>query len=157
MSNLNQFIGGGAITVIGRAANVVSLPNQTSSLLSGSMIGALSGVCVAGVLKTALNLTGAGTLDIFSIQSLDPTSRTLRVVITIDNQSVPVYDKTSPVISTANAGIVPVGITNYIIASGVCALMAEPMVFKSSCLVQFASSLSETDAVLINYQYRKTT
>lgn len=109
---------------------------------------ALSGAMTANTLKTLLSVTGAGTLNFAGIFANDATSRTMRVKVTIDGVVV-VDPGMSPSINVAGLGIVPVGALagyydgTYYRASAIPAKLS----FNSSLLVQYASSLSETDKI----------
>lgn len=112
----------------------------------------LSAALSAGVLSTALSISGSGSgyLDIFAATSVDATSRTHRVKITIDGTVV--FDATTAAVSQADGGIVPVG--NIVTSASTKTIMPFPMRFVSSCLVEYASSLGETAKTNYYYAYR---
>jgi hypothetical protein len=151
MSSLAQFGGGSRPPALlvqrNSAAGWAGVATVTSidSAAGAKLI--LSGALTANTLATALSVTGSGSLQYLSILSVDATSRTLRLVLTIDG--VVTYDFTSAAIAAANTGGVIVG-------SGLSTLSGslEDMRFNSSLLVQVASSLSETDKVQIGVRYR---
>lgn len=109
---------------------------------------ALSGAMTGNALKTLLSVTGAGALNFVGIFANDATSRTMRVKVTIDGVVV-VDPGMSPSINVAGLGIVPVGALagyydgTYNRASAIPAKLS----FNTSLLVQYASSLSETDKI----------
>lgn len=111
----------------------------------------LSGALTANTLKTMLNISGAGVLKACAVQALDATSRTLRLKITIDG--VAAFDPgASAANTTLNSAIVGVGgITTY--NSTTFMLAFERIPFNTSCLVEIASSLSETDKLALLYAY----
>lgn len=111
----------------------------------------LSGALTANTLKTMLNISGAGVLKACAVQALDTTSRTLRLKITIDG--VAAFDPgASAANTTANSAIVGVGgITTYNSTNFMLAFERIP--FNTSCLVEIASSLSETDKLALLYAY----
>jgi len=111
----------------------------------------LSGALTANTLKTMLNISGAGVLKACAVQALDTTSRTLRLKITFDG--VVVFDPgASAANTTKNSAIVGVGgITTYNPTTFILAFERIP--FNTSCLVEIASSLSETDTLALLYAY----
>lgn len=112
----------------------------------------LSGALTAGALKTLLNISGAGVLKFIGVQALDATSRTLRLKITIDGTVA--FDSTSAACTTSYGTKIGVGgVTVHTPAtpSFVPALDREP--FNSSCIVEIASSLTETDKLALLHAY----
>lgn len=129
------------------SAGGTQTPSISASSLSNS-VETLSGALTANTLKTIHNLSGRGRLNLLHVYTKDTTSRTVRAVVVIDG--VTVFDATSSAITTSGSGIVPVGIV--VATNG--ALVFQPIDYQSSCVVQIASSLSETDKVAtgINYE-----
>ena len=108
----------------------------------------LSGALTANTLATVLSISGVGgTLNLVATMNLDNTSRTIRIKITLDGVSV--FDATSSAITTQTQGLIAVG---YL--SDVGTPFPNPVPFKNSCLVQIASSITETDLTRIYYSYR---
>ena len=102
-----------------------------------------------------LTISGAGVLKFAGVQSLDTTSRTLRLKITLDG--VVVFDATSAATIVSYAMQVGVGdMTVYASATPSFMPGLERVPFNVSCLVEIASSLSETDrlASLLAYETR---
>jgi hypothetical protein len=152
MSGLSQFVGGS------RAPRVIVQANATPSWVQWNLVSTYdqsanakvvaSGALTANTLSTVLSVTGGGQLNYLSITSVDATSRTHRLVLTIDGTSV--YDYTSASFGTANAGAVIVGN----VAIGVVTVGLEQIEFKTSLTVQIASSLSETAKTNVGYKYK---
>lgn len=131
-------------SLVGGAAAVAGL--NTSVNNSGNIATALSGICSAGVLKTAIQVNGAGRLNLFANYAVDATSRTVRVRVTVEG--VIVYDRTSAAITVVGTGLMAVGAP--ISAGGV---VFQPIDFYTSLLIEIASSLSETDKTTVAYNY----
>ena len=104
---------------------------------------AASGTVSAGVLKTALSVTGKGCLNWGAIYANLATGKTLRVQITIDG--VVVRNFTSAGINASNTGYVFCG-TGFYSASASSASF-QPLFFKTSLLVEFADSTAETNGL----------
>lgn len=148
MSSLSQFGGNHVVTSIvnGDAAGGVqkSLTNASQFSLT-----TLSGALTANTLATALTLTGRGQLNFAAVAAVDATSRTMRIKVTIDGTSV--FDATSATCTTTANGIVAVGHLLY--SSSDTVPVFQPIPYHSSCLVEIASSLSETDKIRSHVNY----
>lgn len=125
-----------------------------SSISSGADASAkaktvLSGALTANTLATVLNISGAGECNYLSISSVDATSRTMRMVVTIDG--VVAFDSTSAATVTTGSGAVVLG-TAAAVTNGAVGL--EPTPFLTSFKVEIASSLSETDKIQVGYKLR---
>ena len=118
--------------------------NQAKEVLSGSLS--------AGVLATALSVSGAGEIGYLSVYARDTTSRTVRIKVTIDGGTPAVFDATSSAITTTNSGLLVVGnlpsSTPYVGA-------VIPLRWNTSLLIEIASSLTETDKIAIAYNMSK--
>lgn len=119
--------------------------------ISRRLNGVLSGACTAGTLKTILSVSGKGALSALVFAQKDATSRTHRIKITIDGTVV--FNQTTAA-STAQdyvcvviGGAAPGATANY------WTLIEQPIFFNSSLLVEYASSLSETDKTSLGYVY----
>lgn len=106
---------------------------------------ALSGAMTANTLKTLLSVTGKGSLKQLAIYTQDNTSRIIRVRVTVDG--VVVWDKTSTAITAATTGFSIVG---FVTSTG---QYYGDMNFAKSVVVEVSSSVSETDKLMIAYQY----
>ena len=153
MSTLSQF-GGGAkppTSLINSTSTTGSTAVYVSSmglLYIGKTV--LSGACTAGVLKTIYSATGSGVVNLFACNGVDATSRTHRIKCTIDG--VVVYDATTAAVAEADKGINLIGcFTNvaYIPAF-------DQIPYNKSFLVEYASSLTETDKTRFSYIARTT-
>ena len=154
MSSLSQFVGGGGIRPRG-LINGVSLVTPVvagTGLSSASIQGVnitTSGAQTANTLTTVLSLSGQGAIEFLCCASNDATSRTHRMVVTIDGSVI--YDGTTAAIATAINWLTPIGYLFNVSASVVA--VPEPLVFNTSLLVQYASSLSETSKTNFAYRY----
>ncbi|OGT54237.1 MAG: hypothetical protein A3E01_00170 [Gammaproteobacteria bacterium RIFCSPHIGHO2_12_FULL_63_22] len=104
----------------------------------------------ANTLKTALTVTGSGALNFFGLTCVDTTSRTMRIKITLDG--VVVSDATSAAIVTTDLGGYPIG-AMFNATSNPIAVFDE-IGFVSSCLIEIASSVTETDKFNVFMRYR---
>lgn len=127
--------------------------NSGASLSSGSPAGGkkvLSGALTANTLATALSVTGQGEVPWLAMHTEDATARTLRMKVTVDGTAV--FDATTSSISASGYGQVAVGAQT---AANLCYQSTSPLRFKTSLLVEIASSVSETDKVSISYVLNK--
>lgn len=141
MSSLSQFVGGQSTTNI---VNYYSSGSVISAAISEANANAkklTAGSLTAGVLAQSLSITGAGEISFLAVTSDDTTSRTVRAKITVDG--VVVFDATSSATTTANTGLVVVGS----VASAAYFVHINPIIFRTSLLVEVASSLTETGGV----------
>lgn len=113
-----------------------------------------SGACTANTLKTILSLSGKGVLSLLGVESGDPTSRTHRIKITLDG--VVVFDGTTAATTNTTTAFMVIGSVNYLVASVGAVVTYEPLAFNSSLLIEYASSLSETDKAYFGYRYYPT-
>ena len=153
MSSLSQFVGGSQpVTSIvhGTCTHSHPFPNSTFRGLYFPAELALSGAVTADVLKNALTISGKGFLDLSGLIVNDATSRTVRMKVILDG--VTVLDKTTPALTTLNHGVLAVGTMPAISTSTFP--IPTPCYFAQSCVVDFASSLTETDSLTVFYAYR---
>ena len=151
MSSLSQFYGSSGIKPSGIVMDGLyeSAPNAPTAHVGGSY--SLSGSCTAATLKTLLSVTGRGALAMLGVASVDATSRTHRLKITLDGTVI--YDKTSTATTTYGLFVV----LGYIVvvgtsSSGVCS-EGVPLLFDSSLLIEYASSVTETDKTKFFYKH----
>ena len=150
MSTSSQFTGARKIASIvnkwsagsvALSANQHSVPNCKSYASSSVAVNAL---------QTMLSISsGRGVLNFVSAYVGSATSRTVRIKVTIDGTVI--FDATSAATTTTNDGMVAIG------SYGIATLVAtfQPVEFKSSCLVEIASSVLNDAAyitTLINYE-----
>jgi len=148
MTTLAQFIGSdGPVTSIVNRFSDSGAAQATGLATAAATVGkaVASGAVTSGVLKTGLSVTGRGRLNFFAITSADVTARTHRVRITADG--VVVFDSTSASTGSSGAGIVPVGW----FSGSTCG--PQPINFFASLLVEFTSSVTETDKQNLYYSY----
>lgn len=150
MSNLSQFLGSGGLKPTanyGRALPVVAA-NAGTVMQAYSV---LSGSCTANTLKTILSVSGKGALAWLGASNVDATSRTLRIKITIDG--VVVYDATSAAITSASSVALAHGAICPSLSTGGISNIVEgtPLFYNSSLLIEFATSITETDLTRIGY------
>lgn len=147
MSNLSQFFGGGGVkpTSIDAPMTQVSAPTSAGFFRTTNVN---SGACTLNTLKTVLSVTGKGALTRLWLASVDTTSRTHRMKVTIDG--VVVFDKTSSAV-VSSAPIPIHGDTT--LGSGANGPLIEgtPLIFDASLLIEYATSISETDKTQIGY------
>ncbi len=134
---INQFSSGASAT----ASNAMQGQGGPKAVLSGAL--------TANILVTSLNISGAGSLFFLGVSTQDTTSRTIRAKLTLDG--VVVFDATSSAISTTADGIILVG-TVLVNASGLGFCYGN-IPFQNSCVLQIASSLSETNKIATLYSY----
>lgn len=136
-SIVNFFSSGGTASTQSISASYVS--NMKEKLYGSAM--------TANTLYEFYSFTGRGRLNALSAYTIDSTARTIRVKVTIDGTVI--YDATSSSISTSGYGVVPVGVVSN---SG--ALVFQPVEWQTSCLIEVATSVTETDKVAtgINYE-----
>lgn len=103
-----------------------------------------SGALTANTLVDLINESGsAGYISQLSIYTNDATSRTLRIVVTVDGASI--YDFTSAAITSSNAGAVLAGQWH-----GTSSFSLPPIYYTTSIRVQYASSVTETGKFTIS-------
>lgn len=125
--------------------------NSAAALTAGAAANCkleVSGSLTAATLATAYSLTGRGRLNLFAVYTMDATPRTIRVKITIDGTVV--FDATSSSISNSGYGVVPVGVLSGTTGS----LAFQPIDFQTSCLIEYASDLTESGKFtrVVNYE-----
>lgn len=112
--------------------------------VNSSARNSVSGSLTANALVDLINESGsAGYLSQLSIFTADATSRTLRIVVTVDGTGI--YDFTSAAISASSSGAVLAG--NY---SSSNASSLPVIAYTNSIRVQYASSVTETDKFQIS-------
>lgn len=151
MSNLSQFFGGGGIKPTAMVHGTLPTPAavyRNESQRPANIEAVNSGACTAGTLKTILSVTGRGALTYLDVGVKDTTSRTSRLRVTIDGTVV--YDETN---SAATVPKIVVALGAMTDALGAQGLEGTPLLFDSSLLIEYASSLTETDKASIGYIY----
>ena len=110
-----------------------------------------SGSLTANTLVDLINESGsAGYISQLSIFTNDATSRTLRIVVTVDGTSI--YDFTSAAIASANGGAVLAGQRQ-----GTESWSLPPIYYTNSIRIQYASSVTETGKFTISLARNQVT
>lgn len=113
-----------------------------------------SGSTTAGVLGTILSLSGAGVVSFLAVESVDTTSRTHRIKITLDGTVI--FDATTAaVMSTAHIQCA-IGSIAPVVSTASAIVTFEPLAFNTSLLIEYASSLTESNGGYIGYHYYPT-
>ena len=160
MSSLSQFTGGsgirpkglfnGASVGAGGWDNEVAINSSNRGLPPSQVAFGTTGALTAATLVTALSLSGQGAISLLGCAGVDTTSRTHRLKITLDG--VVVYDATSDAFTTAGSCLMAIGgFTPN--ASTFASPLYESLVFNTSLLVEYASSLTETAKSIVFYRY----
>lgn len=153
MSTLSQFVGGrGGIKPTG-------LINGSSSLTRVMFLSEpqwckkmQTGLQTANVLSTVLSLSGKGVIDFLSVCSGDSTSRTHRIKVTIDG--IVIFDATSAAAAAAFHQHVVIGaITAINDTANYSGIVGQPLIFDTSLLIEYASSITETGYSFIYARY----
>lgn len=152
MSSLSQFVGG--------QPSVSSIVNRNSTgggsgvtVFSDSNVKTLAAATlVAATLQTALTIpSGRGTLNICHAQTSNATSKSVRLKVTIDGRVI--FDSTSSV--ATNSAVTAVGfLTINENSTPTYMITGQPIAFKSSLLVEVASSATEATGIntMVNYE-----
>lgn len=146
MSFVSQVLGGNQATT--SIVNSTSAGGSSTTILFyGSVKTTNSGAMTANTLKQMLNISGsAGSMSVLGVYTNDATARTVRMKVTIDG--VVVYDATSNSIGVSNAGHLVAGAYAYVAFDD-----GNPIRWRTSCLVEIASNLTETDKLTFGYKY----
>lgn len=152
MSYITRFASGNRATK--QIINNVSTAGFPWAGVRSSIQGAksvASGAMTANTLKTVISVSGsAGVMDYLTIKTVDATSRTLRVKITVDG--VVVFDFTSAATTTTNDIACIISSTTDASANA-----PEPselkLTWNNTLLIETASSVTETDKFTYYYRY----
>lgn len=112
-----------------------------------------SGALTAATLATVLSVTGAGVIEWLGMWQADATSRTMRMQVTMDGTIA--YDSTSAASATALSGAIVIG-GGGDNGAGVSTAVTSLVQFKQSLVIKVASSLTETNLIVIGYKYWTT-
>jgi hypothetical protein len=145
MSTLSQFGGGaGRVTALHSSFTWNATTNIQRYF---PHLAANSGACSAGVLKTILSVTGSKVrLNFFQLTNNDATARNNRVRITIDGTVV--FDAT--VANSSGSHHIAVG---QIIGGTTSSAIFHPVDANNSLLIEYSSSVTETDKASFAYAY----
>lgn len=109
-------------------------------------IATLSGAMTLNTLKSFLSVSGSGgEMPLLTIRTNDATARTIRVNLTIDGVA---YDFTSASISASGTGVIPAGSLNSTVIP-----FTPSIKWKSTFVIEIASSVTETDKLTIEWIY----
>lgn len=147
MSNATQFTGGAKVpTGLINGASALPLLSYGGGALGGPMSAlakVTTGALTANALATALSVSGGGVLSFVGASSLDSTSRTHRLKITVDGNVV--FDAASASTTSADAMATAVGALAVVNGTGTSlGLVPESIPFNKSLLIEYASSITET-------------
>lgn len=135
---------GGATKNLYNACSTAGYTALTTMAASSTARSSTSGALTANTLVDLINESGsAGYISQLSIFANDATSRTLRIVITVDGSSI--YDFTSAAITTGQAGAVLAGALSNSNPQSL-----PPIYYTNSIRVQYASSVTETGKFTIS-------
>lgn len=151
MSNLSQFFSGGGIkptAIVHGTLPTAAIGNRNENQRPANIEAVNSGACTAATLKTILSVTGRGALTYLDVGVKDTTSRTSRLRVTIDGTVV--YDETNSAAALAKIVVAHGSITDVLGGQG---LEGVPLLFDASLLIEYASSLTETNNASIGYIY----
>jgi hypothetical protein len=154
MSLLSQF-GGGSTFVTSLVCGTQTIgTNADFAAQNANAQTALSGATTAATLKTAYSATGKGRINFFGVYTNDTTSRTIRIKVTVNGSSV-IYDKTSGALAGARAGHSAIGAVSVNVSGSPVSF--QPIDYTNGILIEFASSLTETDklSTAINAEVRQ--
>lgn len=157
MSVLSQFSGGGIPRPAGliNGSNTLSVVNIITDATvftanDGFLKVVATGALTANTLSTILSLSGKGAISYLGGLPVDTTSRTHRFKVTLDGTVI--YDATSSATTAATRLMNIIG-QIYQPASNASVVIPEPIMFNTSLLVEYASSVSETAKTTIAYRY----
>jgi hypothetical protein len=127
-------------------------PNFISfSSIRGTKVN-VSGALTSNTLATVLNITGtAGSMSQLAVSTVDGAARTIRVKVTIDGSGTATFDATSASVAASNYGVIVAGVTDT--SASPLLVDGYPIKWKTSCLVEVASSVTETAKFNIGYRY----
>lgn len=144
MSLLSQLIGAGRATrLVTHAHSVAGAALVATDHIRTFARTAASGAMTANTLKTLLSITGSGECSVLAVHVVDGTSRTVRVRVWVDN--VQIFDTTSAANTTVNNGLIVAG------PAGTASVLTLQLRFNASMVVEVASSLTETDKLVLDY------
>ena len=139
---------------LGGATSVSSLPCGFSSgyaaLVMTPAIDTLAGVCTANTFKTVLTLTGKGRLNALKFNAADATARTNTIRITIDG--VVAFNGSQATTTTNHYAAV--GAT---VSGTTSSLIFQPVDFNTSLLIEYRTTITETNKATVSYNYELRT
>ena len=152
MSSLSQFTGGSGLMptsiVRGPSSRIPGLINYAGDITQAVRV--LSGACTANTLKTILSISGRGAIGFLGANATDSTSRSNRIKITRDG--IVIYDTTESA-AASQMFMQVIGSTSKAASEGFIGLIENIMYFNTSLLIEYATSLTETDKCQFAYTY----
>lgn len=155
MTRRSQLGGQTSVTSMIRDGGVINASAAlTFAAANANALTALSGAMTANTLKTAYSATGKGRVNLFAVGTNDATSRAVRIKVTVNGSSV-VFDKTSTALTAAGAMVTAIGSTQT--GTTWYPVVFQPIDYTNGILIEFASSLTETDKLTtaINAEVRQ--
>lgn len=165
MSTLSQFAGGGFIpsAIVNAHSTTLQDPGVSHARKSNGQFDpakwVMSGACTAGTLKTILSVSGPGALTFLAYGNTNGSvTRTNRLKITLDG--VVIFDATT-VLSAKSAsdvvipvlGCIAIRDTGSSLLGGDGVTEGPPLMWSTSLLIEYATSVTETDKANIGYIY----
>lgn len=122
-----------------------------SGLIDRGYVSALSGALTASTPKVMISISGsAGEMPYLQVGTIDTTTRTVRIRVTVDGRSSPyAFDSTAVSIAPSSYGIIVAGNSSSVNISP----WSTPIKWTNSLVVEIFSSLTETDKLYIGYRY----
>lgn len=154
MTRRSQLGGQTSVTSMICGAGAYNFASGSAAASNANAQTALSGAMTAGVLKTAYSATGKGRVNFFAVYTNDATSRTIRIKITANGGNV-IYDKTCQALTVSGAIHWAIGAVSFNVSGLPVAF--QPIDYTNGILIEFASSLTETDklSTAINAEVRQ--
>jgi len=151
MSILSQFYSTSGIKPLSKVVGTLGIngPSAPGSIVMNAPFTVLVGAVTANTLKTILTVSGKGALTWLGALIADGTSRTTRLVIELDG--VTIYDSTNTAGTTSGRWCIAHGSVSG--DASRCSIEATPLMFDTSLVIKYASSVSETDKASIGYIY----
>ena len=126
-----------------------TLPTAAQMRAAG-IVANTSGALTSNTLATMLSITGSGVLNFIGVSSVNAASRTHRLQIILDG--ITVFDTTSVATAVTDTGGCAIG--SAYVANSVPVVLLEQIPFSTSCVIKYASSVTETDKTNIYWKYR---
>lgn len=122
----------------------------TSSLsVASPKITTASGAVTATTLKNILSITGSGgQLDMLAVASANGTSKTMTLRVVVDG--VEIFNGATATVAATHSFVLLGGV----ISGTPTHLLPDPIEWTSSLLIQYTSSVTETDGANISYAYK---
>jgi len=123
-------------------------PFSTIAMSSPRVVTA-SGPVTATVRKTIFSVSGAaGRLDALMVQSTNSTSKTMTMRIVRDG--VEIFLTATATVATTNSFVA----LGDVVSGTTSSVLSDPIEWDNSILIEYTSSVTETDGANISYKYR---